>query len=149
MFNQVHFLAVPESRSLTYDQTSQTASRQPRQPNVYVQPSQSNDQTTQTTQATQTTQPIHSTSHYVQTIQTILSDQLGCLVGKPRKHSNYTRFNDHTTFFDFVLGHIWFLIITLGHIWFVWILGIHTRNIYDFLEIIQGSYKKIQRLKTL
>ena len=58
-----------------------------------------------------------------------------------------TRVNDHTTFFDFVLGHIWFLVIILGHIWFVWILGSHTRTIYDFLEIIQGSYKNISRTK--
>ena len=58
-----------------------------------------------------------------------------------------TRVNDHATFFDFVLGHIWFLVIMLGHTWFVWILGSHKRTIYDFLEIIQGSYKKISRTK--
>ena len=48
-----------------------------------------------------------------------------------------------------IIGHIWFLVIIQDHIWVVWALSSHTRIMFDFLETIQGSYKKLQSLKTI
>ena len=58
----------------------------------------------------------------------------------------FSRVAHHRQFLVVILGHIWFLVLIKGHIWFVWFLNSHTRIIYHILEIIQGSYKKIQSL---
>ena len=53
----------------------------------------------------------------------------------------FTRVTEHTTFFDFVQGQIWFSVIILGHIWE---LGFHTGFIYDFFGFVLGSYQEIE-----
>ena len=55
----------------------------------------------------------------------------------------------HTEFLVVILGHILFLVFIQGHIWFVWFVNSHTRIIYGFPEIIQGSYEKNSKPKSV